>query len=248
MSTPVPVPEGGFSYLIGGPPPFSNGVAALPGYILTRVRLRCAVPLAEGLAVAAAHLASHGRPGAALAACELRSPAPMTREDFSSFNTHYVGLLRRNGFGAESGFPVARSNMAPLFTPPAVNTLFAFTYAAPATGGAAGGRDYLISGKPESTSSPPGVIAPGLVSPFGMAAKAAFVVAELQSRVAGLGRDWADITGAQAYTMHSLDGIADLLRSSGLGGAGLTLFPAYPPVVGLDFEIDVRSVSVEMAI
>ncbi|MCX7383636.1 MAG: hypothetical protein NT133_19980 [Alphaproteobacteria bacterium] len=247
MSGAIAVPAGGYSYLVGGPPPFSNGVAAMAGYRLTRVRLRGEVPLAEGLAMAAAHLAGIGRPGAALVACELRSPAPMTRGDFTTFNTHYVGLLRKHGFGAAEGYPVARSNMAPLFAPPAVNTLFAFTYTAPVEAGA-GGRDYLISGKPESTATPPGVIAPGLVSPAGMAAKAAYVIAELQARVAALGRDWAEITGAQAYTMHSLDGIMDLLRSSGLANVGLALFPSYPPVVGLDFEIDVRSVSVELVV
>ena len=249
MSTVVPVPHGGYAYLVGGALPFSNGVIALDGHTLTRVHLRDALPLAEGLAFAANFLAGQGLSPASLAACELRSPAAMSWADFIAFNTHYVGLLRVNGFGAETAFPVGRSNMAPMFSPPTTNTLFAFTYAAAFTGvGGTAGQDFLISGKPESTDDPPGVVAAGNTSPAGMAAKARYVIAELQLRVEALGGSWADITGVQVYTIHSLDGVMDLVRSSGLAGVGLTLFPAYPPVVGLDFEIDVRSVSFERAV
>lgn len=145
--------RGGFIYLPGSTNPFSNGIAALPGYGLHRVRLLRNPPLAEGLAFAAKFLAARGRPPAAFAACELRSPAPMTREDFRAFGDRYSGLLRANGFGAESAFPVGRSNMAPLFNPPATNTLFAFTFAVPT--GESAGSNFVISGKPENTEDPP---------------------------------------------------------------------------------------------
>lgn len=81
-----------------------------------------------------------------------------------------------------------------------------------------------------------------------MKAKAKFVIQELAKRVVALDRSWTDITGAQAYTIHSLDPVIEELRVASLTGVGLTLFPAYPPVVGLDFEIDVRAVSVEHAV
>jgi len=48
---------------------YSGGVAAEPGYEIERARLRRALPLAEGLAAAEAHLKSLGRPAAAFAAC-----------------------------------------------------------------------------------------------------------------------------------------------------------------------------------
>ncbi len=239
----ITVPEGGFGYLPGTWLPFSNGVVALDGCALTRVRVRGAPPLAEGLAFAAAFIAAQTRPLAALAAVEIRSPAPMSREAFTAFNAEYAGLLRVNGLGSADSFPIARSNMAPLFDPPATNTLFAFTYAAPMV--VCGGQDFVISGKPENTEEPPGVIAAGDVSAAGMMAKAAFVVAQLRARVAELGAIWGDVTGAQAYTVQPLAPIMDLLGASGLGGVGLSLFPGYPPVIGFEFEIDVRAVSVE---
>jgi hypothetical protein len=250
MVEPIAMPHAGFAYLAGGGVPFSNGVVALDGHVLTRVRVRGTPPLAEGLAFAASFLADQGRPLASLAACELRSPAPMALADFMAFNQQYVGLLRANGFGAEDAFPVGRSNMAPLFDPPATNTLFAFTYAVPFGGPPApAGHDFVISGKPETTVNyPPEIVAPGDVSPSGVAAKAGYVIAQLQLRVAELGERWADITGAQAYTVHPLEPVMDVLRTSGLAGVGLALFPAYPPVIGLEFEIDVRAVSFERVV
>lgn len=243
---PLAVPEGGFAYLPGSTNPFSNGVVALAGHALTRVRLRKALPLAQGLEFAAAYLARRNRPSAAFAACELRSPAPMTREDFRAFGATYTSQLRANGFGAESAFPVGRSNMAPLFDPPIANMLFAFTFAAPTE--SAGGSDFVISGKPENTENPPGITASGDTSPQGMKAKAGFVIDALRQRVTALGCRWSDITGAQAYTVYSLDPVMEELRAASLTSTGLTLFPAYPPVIGLDFEIDVRSVGNELAV
>jgi hypothetical protein len=241
----VDVPAGGYAYLPGSGLPFSNGVAALPGFALTRVRLRENLPLAEGLAFAARHIASRNRPAAALAACELRSPAAMTFADFATFNTEYAGLLRRNLLGDPAAFPVARSNMAPLYQPPATDTLFAFTYTEPVEGG---GRDYVISGKPENTPESPGIVAPGDTTDTGMRAKAGFVLEQLRQRTVELGRNWADVTGAQIYTVHPLEPVMALLGASGLTGIGLSLFPGSPPIIGFAFEIDVRAVSVERVI
>jgi hypothetical protein len=136
--------------------------------------------------------------------------------------------------------------MAPLYSPPATNTLFAFTFATPAQ--TVGGPDFVISGKPENTENPSGIVSAGDTSPQGMKAKARFVIDALRQRVSDLGCSWTDITGAQAYTVHSLDPVMDELQAASLTSTGLTLFPAYPPVIGLDFEIDVRSVSSELAV
>jgi len=243
----VAVPDGGFGYLPDGPFPFSVGVVALDGYALTRVRLRRQLPMTEGLAYAAAFLAARNRPPSSFAACELRSPAPLSFSDFGAFNERYASLLRAHQLGAEDAFPVARSNMAPLFNPPDTTRLFAFTYARPNETDSPTG-DFLISGKPETSDTPPNIVAAGDVSPAGMAAKAHHVIAQLRRSVDDLGCRWADITGAQAYTVHPLEPVMDELRSSGLASVGLSLFPAYPPVVGLDFEIDVRSISLEQAV
>ncbi len=246
MTDLIAMPEGGFAYLRGGTQPFSHGVVALEEHALIRVRLRPMLPLAEGLAFAADFIAAQNRPQAALAALEVRSPAAMSPAEFAAFNTQYAAMLDAVGFAAEAGFPIARSNMAPQYDAPRVNTLFAFTFATPSAG--PGGSDFVISGKPENTDGPPGIVASGDLSPAGMQAKAAHVITALQDRVAALGASWHNVTGAQAYTIHSLDPTMGLLRSSGLANIGLTLFPGAPPVTGFAFEIDVRAVSYELVV
>jgi hypothetical protein len=241
----IDMADGGFAYLPGGPRPFSAGVIAMPGHALVRVRPRAPMGLARGFAFITSHLASRDLPPAALAALEIRSPAAMTFADFASFNRGYATLLRGHGFLKDETFPIARSNMAPLFDPPPEPVLHAFTYAAPGGGRA---RDFVISGKPELREDPPGIVAEGDTSEAGMAAKARFVIDALRATTQALGGDWGELTGAQAYTTRPLEGAMEVLRESGLAALGVTLVPGYPPVTGLDFEIDVRAIGAELAV
>ena len=245
----VSLPDAGYAFLKGQNHPFSAGVACLEGYVLTRVRFRTPPSLAEGLARASTFIKAQGRPLAALAACELRSPAQMSVGDFAAFNRHYVDLLRANGFPSEVPFPMARSNVAPIHAPPSTNTLFAFTYATAAAGSdARGGRDYLISGRAELVDEPRSVVAEGDSSPSGTEKKAAHVFEQLRARVQALGGSWADITGIQIYTARPIEPALPLMARLGFVNIGLSLHPAHPPVVPLEFEVDLRSVSVERAI
>ncbi len=250
----------GFAYLPGGKRPFSAGVIARPGHALVRVRPRAALPLAEGLDLVIGHLAARGLPRLALAALELRMPSALTPADFVTFNGDYATLLRERGLLPGEAFPIARSNMAPLFDPPATAMLNAFTYAAPADAAPAGfGRrdagaaDFVISGKPELREDPLGIIAPDIVaggdtSPAGMAEKARFVIDALRATTVALGGDWRQLTGAHAYTTRPLDGAMGVLRESGLASLGITLVAGYPPVTGLDFEVDVRAIATQLAV
>lgn len=236
----------GFAFLGQPHRPFSSGVIASRGHALVRVRPRAARTLEAGLDDAARHLAAAGLAPGALAALELRMPAPLTFEDFAAFNRGYIAALRGRGFVAGETIPIARSNMAPLFDPPAETLLHAFTYAAPCDVG--GGTDFVLSGKPERGDGPGPIIAAGHVSPAGIAAKARFVVEALRATAAELGANWHGITASQAYTVHPLDGAMAILAECGLASVGLTLVAGTPPALGLDFEIDVRAVATERVI
>jgi hypothetical protein len=244
MTDIIALPQAGYSFLKGGMHPFSGGVACQKGHALTRVRFRAPQPLAEGLAKAAAFIKAQGRPPAALAACELRSPAPMSLADFAAFNRVYVEQLKANGFPAEAPFPMARSNVAPTLAPPSTNTLFAFTYST-ATSETQANPDFLISGKAEIIDEPRSVIAEGDPSPAGTEKKASYVFEQLKLRVEELGCQWSGVTGINIYTPRTLDPVLPLLKRMGLANVGVTLHPAYPPVAPYEFEVDVRSVSVE---
>ena len=49
------------------------------------------------------------------------------------------------------------------------------------------------------------------ISPEGMRIKATYVMGELRARVAELGAEWSRITAAQAYTIHPLGPVLDIV-------------------------------------
>ena len=246
---------GGYAFLEGGFP-YSQGVIALPGYAIVRARLAGRPPVSQGFDAIAVHLVAQGRPLTALCAAELRSPAPFTFEGFREFNGGYVEVLRqwgivRNPANALGLNPVARSNVCPVFDPPAQSEFFAFCYTVPQarTGGPA---DFVVSGSgewPEGTAFPQGIVARGDGSPAGLARKASHVLDTMRKRCTGLGGDWGRLSATQVYCAHD---IHPLLQShfaaSGLTSIGLTWQVCRPPIQELEFEMDVRSVATERMI
>ncbi len=229
--------------------PFSAGVVADPGFALHRARFARPPPMAQGFAALEAHLARLGRPATALAGCELRSPAPMTRAEFNAFNAEYLRALHGWGVRAGEVNPAARSNVAPILEVPAETTLFAFTYTVPEAGARG---DFLISGKPEIRGGPQGareIVAGRDTSLRGLERKARFVVEFLQAQVQALGCDWQGVTATQVYTPHDIRPLLEpVFAPVGLTVQGITWFPAWPPVQELDFEADVRRVRTEVVL
>lgn len=245
MTDAVVFSPGGYRYL-PGVFQYSAGVAAEPGFALERLRLLRPLPLAEGFAAVEAHLQSLGRPPAAFCACELRSPAPFTEEGFRTFNLHYVTTLERWGIYREGKNPVARSNVCPEIHPPRVPSLYAFTYTVPARTG--GGFQVAGSGEAREGqgSYAERIVRPGDTSSAGLREKARFVLAEMERRMAGLGFGWEAATATQLYTVHDVHPLlADELAGRGAMAGGLTWHFCRPPVVGLDFEMDVRGLGRE---
>ena len=124
MADVIDFKEGGYRY-IKAVFQYSGGVAALPGYEIERARLLKPLPLEEGFAFIERHL---GRSIKSFAACELRSPAPFTEQGFKDFNLQYAKTLERWGLWRDGDNPVARTNVCPMHAPPAVPSLYAFSY------------------------------------------------------------------------------------------------------------------------
>lgn len=240
---------GNYKYIVSPGGPFSSGVAALPGYALRRVRLMRPIPMADGFAFIKKHLEREGRPVTALAACELRSPAAMTGEQFQAFNGEYLKTLHQWGCKAGDINPLARSNLAPITEVPSEAMFFAFTYTVPESGASG---DFLISGKPEiRDGAPPSerIVGGRDVSLKGLEIKARFVMNAMRERVAALGCDWSKVTAAQIYTVHDIRPLLDtVFAEDKVSQIGLTWYPAWPPVIGMEFEVDVRSVRTELVI
>ncbi len=82
-----------------------------------------------------------------------------------------------------------------------------------------------------------------------MREKARYVLGELERRLAAFGVGWADATATQVYTVHDLHGfLADEIVRRGAARAGLTWHYARPPVQGLEYEMDCRSVGRESVV
>jgi hypothetical protein len=241
---------GAYQFLEGGFP-YSAGVIAAPGMRLVRARFARGATMTAGFEGIARHLQESGRPLTALCAVELRSPRPFTFAGFHEFNVGYVKVLEDWGLVRGGLNPVARSNVCPVFEAPIEPHFHAFTYTV-VDSSAVSGRDYVVAGSgewPEGQPFPEAIIARDDLSPKGFAAKVQFVMQTMRERCAGMGGDWARLTAAQIYTSLNFHALVE----SHLGGAGLTRNGlswhfCKPPIIGLEFEMDVRAVQTELVL
>jgi len=235
---------------------YSSGVAALPGYEIERARFAVSPRLADAYVAVEAHLRSIGRPMQAFAACELRSPSPLTEHGFYDFNKIYVQTLERWGIyqgGDQPVNPVARTNVCPMYNPPAEPVMHAFSYTVPAKNGNTSRGSFIIAGGAERrrTGKTPqeAIVRYGDTSPEGLREKIAYVVAEMERRLGLLGFSWKDAVSSQAYTVHNIGHlVGELLAARGACQGGLSWTYSRPPVAGLDYEMDVRGATREIMI
>ncbi len=241
-------PEGGYRFLKAGYQ-FSSGVAAEPGFEIERARLARPLPLAVALRVVEAHLARLGRPTTAFAACELRSPRPFSEQGFDDFNRDYVKTLERWGLYRNGTNPVARTNVSPLYNPPAEPVLHAFSYTAESRGGRGG---FIVAGGAEVRGGVEGYAARtvryGETSLEAMRDKVRHVVGLMSARLEALGFSWADATSVQAYTVHDIGALLGSEIAARSGHEAVAWHLARPPVLGLEFEMDVRGAAREIVL
>ena len=250
MGDVIACPAAGYRY-VKGVFQYSAAVAAEPGFEIERVRFLLPLPLGEGFRAIAAHLAALGRPAAAFCACELRSPAPFSEAGFMAFNHSYAGMLKTLGIIRDEANPVARSNVCPEIDPPPVPSFFAFAYTVPAHPGARASFQIAGSGEaPEGKDTyRDHITRRGDTSPGGLREKARFVLAEMERRLRVLGVGWAEVTATQLYTVHDVHPIlADEIVRRGAAHGGLTWHFARPPIVEIEFEMDVRGVAREIVL
>lgn len=225
---------------------YSGGVAAEPGYEIERARFLKPLPLGEAFAAVEAHLKAIGRPTTAFAQCELRSPAPFTDQGFYEFNRTYVGTLARWGIYREGDplmNPVARTNVCPEYNKPPGPSLFAFSYTVPAPNATRG--TFVLAGGGDAREEGPSyrdrIIRMRDTSPEGMREKVGFVIAEMERRLKLLGFGWRDAVSTEIYTVQNVGHlVGELLAARGAAEGGVVWNYTRPPIVDLEFEMDVR--------
>ena len=229
---------------------YSGGVAAEPGFEIHRARLRQALPLAEGFKRVEQHIAAIGRPTTSFCACELRSPEPFTERGFVEFNRLYVQTLERWGIYTDGVNPVARTNVCPEYDKPPVPSLYAFSYTVASRSAR---RSFIVAGGGEVPEGKGGyrehIVRFGDTSREGLREKVRYVMAVMQRRLEALGFGWADAVHMQAYTVHDIGAlVGEEIVKRGAAPGGLAWHFCRPPVVGLDFEMDVRGAAVEAVV
>jgi hypothetical protein len=244
MARTIDLPAAGYRYI-----PFafqySGGVEALPGYRIERVEFSRPLPLAAGFSWVENYLGKLGVPLLGFCACELRSPEQFTEQGFIDFNRHYTGTLLRWGVMKNpDDNPVARSNVIPELHKPPEPSFHAFSFARRAEGGAG---SFVIAGSGEAGDEPvpypQRTIRHGETSADAMREKAVFVIGRIEQRLAALGKSWADTTATQVYSVHPFP--AEEFARRGAARHGLAWHHTRPPVQGLEFEVDCRSVPLE---
>ena len=89
----------------------------------------------------------------------------------------------------------------------------------------------------------------GESSPDAMREKVRFVVAQMEGRLAALGFGWQDAISTQAYTVQDIGAsVGDEIVKKGAAPGGLAWHFARPPVVGLEYEMDVRGAAREIVL
>lgn len=210
----------------------------MPGFEVVNAVFRRPVPWRQGFEAIARQLSDANRPKQALCGVELRCPAPMTPDGFHEFNTGYRAILEDWDIIVGDVNPVGRTNVSPVVDPPADTLMYGFSYTvenanAPPTFCGAGGGE----------TNADGIVREGDTSPEGMREKTARVMAIMQERLFGLGMRWQDVTTVNVYTANTqADWLApELLARMGEEAVhGVHWHLSHPPIIGLDFEMDLR--------
>jgi len=245
----IPNPQGGYSFL-KGIAPYSGGAVAHTGFEIERARLAKPLPIADAFARVDAHLASLSRPSQALCGMELRSPRPFTFRGFSEFNAGYVRFLEQRKILVTGLNPVARTNVAPEIAAPSEPVVYAFSYTVPARGAH---RSFVVAGSgelPEGSLDPHNLVRGGESSVDAMTEKARFVLGLMDGRVLGLGAKWDEVNVVNVYTVHDIAPYLAPLIVPRTGNAphGITCHYTRPPIVGIEYEMDVRGCAREIVL
>ena len=244
-------PRGNYHFL-KGIDPYSCGVVADSGSEIVHVVLEQALPWRAAFDRVESHLQEVDRPRYALCGMELRSPVPFSMQGFIDFNKEYCAVLREWDLYMGELNPVARTNVAPKFDAPESPVLHGFSYTVPTVeekrptlvvAGAGEVREGILEEER--------IICSGDTSAAAMREKAAYVMDVMQQRLRGLGGEWAWINMVDVYTIHPVDELVQEVVLGRMGAArrhGLRWYHARPPVVDIEFEMDMRGVRRELII
>lgn len=241
-------PAGHYRFL-SGIAPYSCGAVADSGWEIVRITPAEWLPWRDGFDWIDDELNRGGLKRSALCAVELRSPRPFSMKGFIEFNCEYCAVLEQWGLLVDGRNPIARTNVAPVHHPPAAPALHAFSYVRPNPQRSR--PSFIVAGAGElrdGTLVSTGIVRRGETSPDALQEKAAYVLETMSSRLRGLGVTWQQVNAIDVYTEHPLTDSLRSLLVQHTGPAlrhGLCWHLTQPPVLEIEFEMDVRGAAEE---
>ena len=106
---------------------------------------------------------------------------------------------------------------------------------------------FVVAGSgewPEGGRFPEDIVAHGDLSPGGLKRKCDWVLDTMEYRMKRLGVGWRQEAVTQIYTVHDIHALVPRIQQR-VQPSGITRHNCRPPIEGLDYEMDVRGVSVE---
>ena len=243
-------PKGNFRFLKGSGP-YSSGAVASDGYEVVHVIFNPLPSLSKAFDLVEARLKSLKRPLNALCGMELRIPKALSIEAFNEFNQPYIDRLKSWGTHVDGLNPVARTNVAIEVNPVAEPSVYGFCYTVPSD---FKGNTFVIAGAGELRSSKLAgseIVSRGDTSPEGIRAKAKQVLSIMAGRLEKLGLNWSGATQSNIYTVHNIHAIMESTILPSLheaGRHGVRWHFARPPVLEIDYEMDMRGVRKEVTL
>ncbi len=149
--------------------------------------------------------------------------------------------------------PVARTNVCPMYDKPPEPVMYAFSYTVPALRGKSARGSFILAGGGEAGDKgktyAERIVRLGDTSPEGMREKVACVIAEMERRLKLLGFSWDAAVTTQVYTVQNIGHlVGELLAARGAANGGIVWYYARPPVIGLEYEMDVRGAARELVL
>ena len=219
---------------------YSAGIATMPGFEITALRITSPLSLEAGFEVIDREISKRGLKSESLAGLQLRSPKVFTFEEFSQFNENYRNLLLERSLILGDVNPIPRTNVIPIKDVPPVPCIATAFLVHPSQN--EGGQDFIVAGAGEVAGDldPTNIVARGDISQSGMSAKVDCVLEEMLARLSALGFDESSPTITNVYTIHEISKLQDLISKKlpAINVHGYTSWLTKPPVSEIEFEMD----------
>ena len=242
--------RGGYQFL-PGIDPYSSGVIAVSGREIIHTTLSRPLPWRQGLIATRNYLEKSGLNVFCLCGVELRCPEPHPMDGFIEFNGHYHALLQEWDLLVEGENPIARTNVAPVVTPPGETVLYGFSYTTPSESDQ---NTFVVAGGgelPHRELSDQHIVRFGETNEDALMEKARCVIDIMRTRLDRLGADEQLLSIIDVYSVHPVHRAVSEVVIPGISSAariGIHWFYARPPVRNIEFEMDLRGVRQEVVL